>query len=324
MARAGFSFEEDFAPMRGEYFGGLTAYGAAKQAALDRDTALQIAEIQEQARSRDMAFQQQQMLLNRQIEDTRRQRDAFEKIPEVTQGITSILDDPAKDDATKAADITRLKINYAPFIAVEPSLSGLFATAENQVEARQKEKERTNGLANALMQTGQTEALKTIAKDWDSPEAGKYIVAAEAIASARKAESESRRAADSTKLAQEQAEKLRTGEMKYLDDYTSFLRTLDPMEDEGEDMAPTTLKGGKQKTTPVKKARPFEFAPQDRIILERMFRDLNPAFEDQDISGKVITDEKLFRDVLKSVSSRKNRLMGTDSGFDSSAFSRSK
>jgi hypothetical protein len=322
MATAGFSFENDIAPLRGENFGSTTAFGLAQERAAERDTALRIAQIQEAARSRDIAFQQQQMALERQAEEARRQREALERTPDVTKGLTSILDDPAKDDATKAAEIARFRMDNAGIATVSPTIQSLFDTAENTLAVRQKEKERVSGLAYALMQTGQVDAVKRVLKDSDSPLAREYIDAAQAIADANKANMEMKGAAESDKLMREQAEKMRTEEAGYLGGYLTTLRRMAP-DAADEEGAVGTLKG-KPDTTTTATARPFNFTTADRVELEEMMRDLNPMYEDADISRKVISDENLYRDVLRSTKSKMRRLRGSDSGFARGKFTRSK
>ena len=320
MATAGFSFEQDIAPLRGANFGGVTSYALAKERALERDTALRIAEIQERARSRDIAFQQQQLLLERQTEEARRQREALERTPDVTVGLTSILDDPEKDDATKAAEVARFKMENAGLVSVSPTISNLFTTAEKSIESRQKDKERVNGLAYALMQTGEVDAVKGILEGSDNPLADEYISAAEAIAARRKAEGESKFAAEEAKYARERAEKEREEQRGYLKGYMDTLRRLSPptVKDEG-DMEIGTLRDG-AKTPAIPKARPFAFATEDRIELEVMMRDLNPMLENKDLSD--YTDEDLYRAALTSTTSMMRKSRGSSSsGFPSSRFS---
>jgi hypothetical protein len=322
MATAGFSFEDDIAPLRGENFGGKTAFGMAKDRAAERDTELRIAQIQEAARSRDIAFQQQQMALERQAEEARRQREAYERIPEITMEVTSILEDPERDDTAKAADLARLQMNNARLVQASPAIQNLFTTAEKTHAAKQKEQDRINALAFTLMQSGQADAVKKVFEGSSSPLAVPYIQAAQAVADARRTEQESAGLAAESKYQREQEEKLRVEEVGYLGTYLSTLRRMAPEAvDEFGDVG--TLKG-KEGTPTATTARPFNFTTEDRVELEEMMRDLNPMYEDADISRKVISDENLYRDVLRSTKSKMRRLRGSDSGFARGKFTRSK
>lgn len=319
MATAGFSYEADIAPLRGQNFGGVTSMGLARERALDRENELRIMEIQEAGRNRAIAFQQQQLDLERRAEEARRQREALNAVPDVTKNLTSIMDDPSKDDATKAVEIARYKMDAAGLATVSPTISNLFSTAENTLKARQAQQERVNGLAYALMQTGQTEALKNIFKDSDNPMAGDYLAAAEAIAAARKAESESRAASEEAKSRREQEIKAQDEERGYLEGYMSTLRKLAPPTAKEDDLASIgSLKGGG--TAPqIPQAKPFKFSTEDRIELQEMMLDLNPMLENKDLEG--YSDENLYRAALRSTTSKIRRFRGDSSGFRKDKFS---
>lgn len=327
MATAGFSYEADIAPLRGQMFGATSATGLERERQLDRQAALRIAEIQEAGRNRELAFQQQQLELQRRAEDDRRMREAMTKIPEVTRTLTSIMEDPTKSDTDKAAEIARYRMQMADPATLNPTISNLFQTSENTIKSRREQQNQTNALAYTLAQAGRTDAVRKLYEKSDNPMAAQYIAAADAIAAERASEQEQRGQYETAKAQQEQAESLRKSQESYLTGYMDTLRRLSPPTVKGmEDTDVGTLRRDgsvKPKTGAKLPEATLNFAPEDRIELEEMFRDLNPAYENEKLDKAQFTDERLYRLTLQSVQSKLRPLRGIKTGLDASKFRRS-
>jgi hypothetical protein len=146
--------------------------------------------------------------------------------------------------------------------------------------------------------------------------ANDYIIAAEAVGASKKEEAEQKgaRAQRTELLKRETAQQ--TAQIGMLNNYMSTLRKLAPQEaDVGGDIG--TLKGGPT-TTAVPQAQPFKFAPENRVELEEMMRDLNPMLENEDLSK--YSDENLYRIAVRSTTSSLKKLSGFQSGFPSNRF----
>ena len=318
MATAGFSFEADIAPLRGQMFGATSEAGFERQRAAERENELRIAEIREAGRNREIAFQQQQLELTRRAEADRDLREALNLMPEALQTITGILDDPEKSDMDKAADLARYRMQVTKAATVSPAISNLFTTAETTLKSRKEQQDRTNALAYALTQSGETTAVRRLFEGADNPMAGQYITAADAIAESRALEQRQRGESEALKAQQAQEESRIRSEEQTLTGYIDTLRRMRPPSGEefegvsltkGETRAPTT-------TAAAAKKQPLQFADEDRIELEEMLRDLNPLYEEEDLSRTAFSDDRLYRMVLRSATTKIRRLRGGPSGMN--------
>lgn len=320
MATAGFSFEQDIAPLRGQNFGVVTSTGLERERMLDRESALRIAKIEASSRNQELAFRQQQLELERAADAARIEREALAAIPEVTKELTSVINDPSLDDATKTTKIAELKFQNMDRVTNSKTINNLFATAEGQIESRKAERERVNSLINPLIQTGQSETLKKVLEGKNIPMANDYVAVAEAVGAAKKQEALQRgeRAQQKelikTRTAQQSAQQ--TAQLGLLNNYMGILQRLAPEEAEvGGEIGTLT---GKPSTTAIPQAQPFKFSRENRIELEEMMRDLNPMLENEDLSK--YSDENLYRSALRSTSASLKKVTGSDSGFRSDKF----
>jgi len=324
METAGFSYESDIAPLRGSNFGGVVSpAGLERERMLDRQSAMRIAKIEASSRNQEtayrqqeIAYRQQQLELERAAEASRLEREALTVVPEVTKALTSVMNDPSLDDATKTIKVAELKFQYAGPATVSKTIGSLFTAAEGTNEARKADRDRVNALINPLIQTGESETLKKVLEGKNIPMANDYIIAAEAVGASKKAEAEQKGAsAQRTELFKSEAAQ-RTVQVGILNNYMSTLRSLAPQEaDVGGEIG--TLKGGPT-TTAVPQAQPFKFAPENRVELEEMMRDLNPMLENEDLSK--YSDENLYRSAVRSTASSLKKLSGFQSGFPSNRF----
>lgn len=317
MATAGFSYESDIAPLRGNNFGGVvTPAGFERERMLDRESALRIAQIEATSRNQAIAFQQQQLEISRAAEAAKAEREALAAIPEVTKQLTSVLDDPSLDDATKSTKIAELKFKNINAVSNSKTFGNLFTAAEGRIESRKADRERVNAMINPLIQTGQSETLKKVLEGKNVPMANDYIAVAEAVGASKQAEAKQKGAVAQQKELMKRETAQQTAQIGLLNNYMDTLRRLAPQEAAvGGDIG--TLKGGPT-TTAIPQAQPFKFAPENRIELEEMMRDLNPMLENEDLSK--YSDENLYRNAVRSATSSLKKLTGFDSGFRSDKF----
>jgi hypothetical protein len=311
---AEFSYESDIAPMRGgNFYSGSVPVGSDYQRFL---TMKSLVDKDSRNRIQELEFERQKMQLENAKEAARLEREALTAIPEVTKALTSVMQDPSLDDSAKTAKVAELKFQYANPAASSKTIGSLFTAAEGTIEARKADRDRVNALINPLIQTGQSETLKKVLEGKNVPMANDYIIAAEAVGASKKEEAEQKgaRAQRTELLKRETAQQ--TAQIGMLNNYMSTLRKLAPQEaDVGGDIG--TLKGGPT-TTAVPQAQPFKFAPENRVELEEMMRDLNPMLENEDLSK--YSDENLYRIAVRSTTSSLKKLSGFQSGFPSNRF----
>lgn len=320
MATAGFSYESDIAPLRGSNFGVVTSTGLERERMLDRESALRIAKIEASARSQELAFRQQQLEIERAANAAKTEREALIAIPEVTKQLTSVLNDPSLDDATKSTKIAELKFQNMDRVTNSKTINNLFGTAEGQLESRKADRDRVNALINPLVQTGQSETLKKILEGKNIPMSEDYVTAAEAV---RVSKIEEAKRAGESELQKEQRKAAITREttqqsaqVGLLNNYLTTLQKLAPEEAEvGGEIGTLT---GKPSTAAIPQVQPFKFSRENRIELEEMMRDLNPMLENEDLSK--YSDDNLYRSAVRSTTSSLKKLSGFDSGFRSDKF----
>ena len=310
MATAGFSFEADIAPLRGQMFGATSEAGFERQRAAERENELRIAEIREAGRNREIAFQQQQLELTRRAEADRDLREALNLMPEALQTITGILDDPEKSDMDKAADLARYRMQVSKAATVSPAISNLFTTAETTLKSRKEQQDRTNALAYTLTQSGETTAVRRLFEGADNPMAGQYITAADAIAESRALEQRQRGESEALKAQQAQEESRIKSEEQTLIGYIDTLQRMRPPS--GAEFEGVSLTKGETRapTTTTAKKQPLQFADEDRIELEELLRVLNPLYEEEDLSRTAFSDDRLYRMVLRSAHVKLQRIRG--------------
>jgi hypothetical protein len=316
MATAGFSYEADIAPLRGESFGAVTSTGLERERMLDRESALRIAKIQANSRSQEIAFKQQQMQLERVAEEARLEREALTAVPTITQQLTSILDDPTKDDATKAAEAARLKLQNTGLATNSKTVSNLFTSFENEIQSKKAEQDRTNALASILAQTGQADAVRKIFEGKTNPMANEYITAADSIAAAKKEEKDllnkSGVAKEIAKREAAASAAALTARTTLMTDYMSTLRKLAPPKEDETGVQIGTLSGDKTKQPTIPQAKPFKFSQNDKIELEEMA--LTFGVPQEEISK--LSDTDLYRLNLRATTSALRDISGFGSGGD--------
>lgn len=314
---ADFSYESDIAPMRGGYFSGSnmsnlstreqdylrSRYGEKSSALLESQ--IKTANEMVKLRGQEISFQQQQMELQRASDAARMEREALTAIPDVTKKLTSVLEDPSLDDATKTAKVAELKLQNVGLATNSKTINNLFTAAEGTIQSRKSENDRTNALAYALTQTGQADAVKKLFEGKQNPMAQEYILAAEAIGKANEAQSKSKMELGLEKELQKQEAAMQTARISLLN---RNLDTLSKIAPPTEEMKMGSINTGT--TAPIQK--PFELKPQDKIELQAMARFYRPEATAQEVLS--LSDEDLYRSTLDFTTSTLRNMTGFSSG----------
>lgn len=328
-----FSYSSDIAPLQRNYFSDVSAarglseressmltsqYVAKVNANLDEQ--IKIAGSMMEAQRDELLFREQQFKLKQASDAAKLERDNLTKIPEVTQQLTSVLNDPSLDDTSKTIKIAELKFKNVDLLTNSKTANNLFTAADGQIESRKADRDRVNALINPLVQTGQSETLKKILEGKNIPMSEDYVTAAEAV---RVSKIEEAKRAGESELQKEQRKAAITREttqqsaqVGLLNNYLTTLQKLAPEEAEvGGEIGTLT---GKPSTAAIPQVQPFKFSRENRIELEEMMRDLNPMLENEDLSK--YSDDNLYRSAVRSTTSSLKKLSGFDSGFRSDKF----
>jgi hypothetical protein len=326
---ADFNYSNDIAPLKGNYFSGRSYSRGMSQdelagiqeqeiSNLERQNAMRLNSIKTSnaIRESELKFLEQELALRKAKDDARIERDALLAIPEVTKQLTSVLNDPSTDDSVKTAQISELKFRNVNLATTSRTVNNLFTAAEGTIEARKADRDKVNSLINPLVQSGQPEALRKVLEGRNVPMTEEYIVVAEAVNASKQEAAQQRGAIAQQKELMKRETAQQTAQIGLLNNYMETLRRLAPQEAAvGGEIG--TLKGGPTTTT-VPQAQPFKFAPENRIELEEMMRDLNPMLENEDLSK--YSDDNLYRSAVRSTTSSLKKLSGFDSGFRSDKF----
>lgn len=326
---ADFNYSNDIAPLKGDYFSGRSYSRGMSQdelagiqeqeiSNLERQNAMRLNSIKTSnaIRESELKFRQQELALRKAKDDAQIERDALLAIPEVTKQLTSVLTDPSTDDSAKTAQIAELKFRNVNLATTSRTVNNLFTAAEGTIEARKADRDKVNSLINPLIQSGQPETLRKVLEGRNIPMAEEYIVVAEAVNASKQEAAQQRGAIAQQKELMKRETAQQTAQIGILNNYMSALRKLAPQEAAvGGEIG--TLKGGPT-TTAIPQAQPFKFAPENRIELEVMMRDLNPMLENEDLSK--YSDDNLYRAAVQSTTSSLRKLSGFESGFRSDKF----
>lgn len=324
-----FSYSSDIAPLQRNYFADVAAarglsegeksmltsqYASRLNANLDAQ--IKAVDSMMDAQSKELSFREQQFKLKQASDAAKLERDALTQIPEVTKQLTGVLNDPSLDDSAKTIKLAELKFQNVGLVSSSKTIGNLFTAAEGTIESRKADRDRVNAMINPLIQTGQSETLKKVLEGKNVPMANDYIAVAEAVGASKQAEAQRKGAAAQQKELMKRETAQQTAQIGILNNYMSSLRKLAPQEAAvGGEIG--TLKGGPT-TTAIPQAQPFKFAPENRIELEVMMRDLNPMLEKEDLSK--YSDDNLYRAAVQSTTSSLRKLSGFESSFPINKF----
>ena len=326
---ADFNYSDDIAPMKGDYFAGRSYSSGLSQdelaglqeqqiSNLERRNAMRLDSIKTRnaIRESELRFREQELAIRKAKDDAQIERESLLAIPEVTKQLTGVLNDPSTDDSVKASQVAELKFLNANLVGVSKTINNLFSTAEGTIQARKADRDRVSAMINPLIQSGQSETLKKVLEGKNVPMSDDYIAVAEAVGASKEAEAQRKGAVAQQKELMKRETAQQTAQIGLLNNYMETLRRLAPQEAAvGGDIG--TLKGGPT-TTAIPQAQPFKFAPENRIELEEMMRDLNPMLENEDLSK--YSDDNLYRSAVRSTTSSLKKLSGFQSGFRSDKF----
>jgi hypothetical protein len=292
-ATAGFSYESDIAPLRGDNFGGTLSPAYFSQQNLEREaTAVRIAEIkttaENQARNAQLEFDR----ANLAIAETRRQikntLDMEQQLGTITPILNSIVENKDLDPIAQVSEIEKLRLQNSKFTVPNPSFNNVFDSAVKSIQQRNASSEQVNQAAYLMAQDGDAEGVKnTFGGNVSSGAAKAFYDLAQSRT--KKIKGISAGAAEEQK--QQVAEKQR-GDM--LSSYNEQLKVLQQMEPESLDK-PSQGGGafGAAGTGDIKQTYSMETIKQ----LETIYRRLNPSKRKADLSG--MSPEELYKESLE-------------------------
>lgn len=175
-------FNQDIAPLRQQYFPMLVGEQAFDQAMKYRqevlmpmrEQTLNLYRTQQQIRSQDLAFEQQQFALQQAREKAKRENEAFAMKPVIDEKINSLLDDEVMSNDDKIAELGKLSLSVSPYLTRDSPLTQMFSVTsgilqsqaaseqKKKAEALRKEKE-TLGLVDLASKIGKFDLAEELA-----------------------------------------------------------------------------------------------------------------------------------------------------------------
>jgi hypothetical protein len=309
---ADFSYATDIAPLRSQFFpvGGMsrlekrqldTRY-AKEIDPLDakrREMQVNMLKLQEQ----EVSFEMQKMQLEEAKRTARMKLETETRLPSLMSDL-DVINNPALDTATKATEVGKLNMKYAAIAPYDPRVSTLLQAANNQVttlnnidenksrKAALEEQKRTALLSTAI-QLGETKVAQNIAEsDGISPMEQSFIDLAKGQETRAKTKSDLQQ----QELKRAAEENIRKGQLDLYKTYESRLQSLGALTKDGD--LPTTIGGANADGTPAA-AQTFALNPANRVQLEAMMLQLNPALTLEQV--KESSAEDLYRSTVLKV-----------------------
>ncbi|MFN4909389.1 MAG: hypothetical protein ACK5H0_10205 [Bacteroidota bacterium] len=324
MATAGFSFEEDIAPLRGENFGGMTASGLQYQAALDRQNAIRIAEINQTAKNQaersQLEFEKTKLQLEAARRETRQQIEAENLYPKISERITGILNDQTKDPVTKVTELEKTRTEFGAATLANPAINNIFNAASSAITVKDQQESQRNALAANLTQLGQPEAVKALfGGNVDSGPAKQFFDSATAIGIEKKKEEELSKNAAFQKLQAEEQSKLRQEDLDILKGHESALRSFAPKGTSDDDFIAALQSGVAPTATKDKDGKPLAapempaFSPLQVMDMKEMLMDLNPSLQQNPAQLDSVPPEELYRYAFRAISRKRRGYLQTPS-----------
>lgn len=139
-----------------------------------REQTLNLYRTQQQIRSQDLAFEQQQFAFQQAREKAKRENEAFAMKPVIDEKINSLLDDEVMSTDDKIAELGTLTLSVAPYLTRDSPLTQMFSVTsgifqsqaaseqKKKAEALRKEKE-TLGLVDLASKIGKFDLAEELA-----------------------------------------------------------------------------------------------------------------------------------------------------------------
>lgn len=300
-ARAGFSYDSDIAPLRGDNFGG--DFERRQQLARE-ENAVQIEQIkaaaENQARTGSLEFERAKLALEAARRESQQQLDATRLYPEISNKISGIMNDTTKDPATRLMDIETTRQQYGTTVVQNPTLNNLFNSAQTIVTSKNDQDKQRDVLAMDFVQRGDTEAIKGLY--------GGNVTAGPAkmfFDTATKV-SESLMAKGATETEQRRGAATYALDLDSIKNYETTLSGMKPKALTDEETQELVRTKGPAALLNIKP----ELSPYDKIELREMFIDLNPELDTDE--GRAALDSKpaemLYGDTLKALKQKRRKL----------------
>lgn len=183
-------FNQDIAPLRQQYFpmlAGERGFGQAMKYRQEvlmpmREQTLNLYRTQQQIRSQDLAFEQQQFAFQQAREKAKRENEAFAMKPVIDEKINSLLDDEVMSTDDKMAELGKLSLSVAPYLTRDSPLTQMFSVTsgifQSQAASEQKKK------AEALRKEKETLGLVDIASKIGKFDLAEELASADGISTA--------------------------------------------------------------------------------------------------------------------------------------------
>lgn len=301
-----FDYSKDIAPLRGNFFSDPSMNDRERTQLRKRFSQeivplMEVHDRQDAAerdkRRDDLSYQKGMFELRQVRKNTREERDALTKIPEITAALDSAFNDPTATTITKAKAIADASTRYAPYITRNPALSQAISGYSGRLAVEDADKAKRDATRTTKKTTSKQRAFDranrlaaafvdpaTIRNALDEgglseEEAQDFMDDLAISKSSQEAHEVGQREAAAQKGRQEAAGKHTESQFE---EFNTFLNGL-KADDEGDEL-------GDGYDTAGGEPRPFTLKAEDRRRLKAALQGLHKV----DPKDMPITDEELF------------------------------
>jgi len=313
---AEFSYADDIAPMRGDFFN-TGPLSSRESQAIQKQYGPEITELQNniakmegerfRMRAADLAYERSMFEFDHAKEKSKREREEIEQLGGLSETLQGIVDDPNRTPFEKSQELNRMRMRN-PLRGA--ATSSLFQGAFGAVDAQAKQA-KPSGLLYSLAQTGEVGITRRIAERDGvvTPEESDFISWAEQ----NKARTTARATAATSGEEKDALAASKKSEMSYLDKIVTDVKGINktkpvaPPEDTPDDLMDSMMAG--------KTEVPKIFAPTDIEMLKSYARIL---YRDQPSALRVILNQDdgdiIKRTLLTKIRKRQKELSETGAG----------
>jgi len=289
---AEFSYTDDIAPMRGDFFN-TGPLSSRESQSIQKQYGPQITELQNnivklegerfRMQAADLAYERSMFEFDQAKERAKREREEMSQLGNLSDSLMVVVDDPDKTPFEKSQELSRMKMRAGSSLKGSAT-SSLFTGAFDAVKSQAAESQKSRGMLHVVSQSGDTPHAKVIAgRDGViTPEETDYITWSEA----NRARLDARQKAALAGEEKGALEATRKSEMSYLDKIVTDVKGISktkpvaPPEDAPEDLL-ASIRAGKVDV-------PKIYAPTDIDMLKSYARIL---YRDQPSALKAILNQ---------------------------------
>jgi len=161
---AEFSYGDDIAPLKGDFFGMRPLSQRSRDFLLEEDRAYRAKE--REAEIAELNYQRAVFTFNKAREDSRRQKEEADHLGQLSEQLAEVTNsDMPTFDKVRSINAAKMELfSRNPLLASSAPTNGLFSSALNSVSGVEAERDRYLSQIQALAQLGDVKAVKELSE----------------------------------------------------------------------------------------------------------------------------------------------------------------